>query len=92
MPLLDQFKENLRLAKEFARAVRDGLRSTPAAWRKATPEKLAIWLLIPSVVVVSAIGEHFSAPWYYDVAVLMLAGVLIGLGSKMRRATSRKVR
>jgi len=89
--LFEQFKENLSLAREFTGTVRDGLRSAKAAWRKATPEKSAIWLLVPTVVVVSAVAEHFSAPWYYEAAVLVLVVVLFGMGSGMRRATRRNL-
>jgi hypothetical protein len=56
--LFEQFKENLGLARETPR---DGLRSAQTAWRKATPEKRAIWLLIPTVIVVSAVAGYFSA-------------------------------
>jgi len=89
--LFERFKENLSLAREFTRTVSDGLRSVPAAWGKATPEKRSIWLLVPTAIVVSAIAEHFSAPWYYDMAVLVLAVVLVGVGSKVRRAMRRKL-
>ena len=89
--LFEQFKENISLAREFTRTVRDGLRSAPAAWRKATPEKRSIWLSVPTVIVVSAIAEHFSAPWYYEMAVLVLAAVLVGVGLKMRSAMRRKL-
>ena len=89
--MFEQFKENLSLTREFARATCDGLRSVPAAWRKATPEKRSIWLSIPTVIVVSAIAERFSAPWYYEMAVLVLGAVLVGVGSKMRNAIRRKL-
>jgi hypothetical protein len=82
--LFEQFKENLSLAKEFTGTVHDGLRSARAAWRKATPEKRAIWLLLPTVVVVSAVAEHFSAPWYYEVVLLVFIVALVRLGSGMR--------
>jgi hypothetical protein len=59
--LFEQFKENLSLAREFAGTARDGLRSAPAAWRKAAPERRAVWLLVPTVIVVSAVAEHSSA-------------------------------
>ena len=85
--LFEQFKENLSLATEFTVTARDGLRSAPSAWRKATPEKRAVWLLVPTVLVVSAVAEHFSVPWYYEPAVL----VVVGLGSRMRRAMRRKL-
>jgi hypothetical protein len=86
--LLEQFKENLSLAKDFTGTARDGLRSAQAAWRKATPEKRAVWLLVPTVIVVSAVAEHFSVPWYYEVAGML---VLIGLGSWMLRAMRRRL-
>jgi hypothetical protein len=89
--LFEQFKENLSLAKEFTGTVREGLRSAQAAWRKATPEKRVIWLLVPSVIVISAVAEHFSAPWYYKAAVLVLVVVLVGVGSGMRRVMRRKL-
>jgi hypothetical protein len=89
--LFEQFKENISLAREFARTVRDGLRSFPAAWRKATPEKRSIWLSVPTVIVVSAIATHFSVPWYYGMAVLVLAVVLVGVGLKMRNTMRRKL-
>jgi len=89
--LFEQFKENISLAREFARTVRDGLRSAPDAWRKATPEKRSVWLSVPSVIVVSAIADHFSTPWYYQLAVLVLAVVLVGVGFKMRSAMRRKL-
>jgi hypothetical protein len=85
--LFEQFKENVSLAREFTGTVRDALMSAPAAWRKATPEKRTIWLLVPSVIVVSAVTERFSVPWYYVAAVL----VLFALGSAMRRAMRRKL-
>jgi hypothetical protein len=59
--LFQQFKENLSLAGEFTGTVRGGLRSAQEAWRKATPDKRAVWLLVPAVIVVSAVAEHFSA-------------------------------
>jgi len=90
--LFEQFKENISLAREFTRTVRDGLRSAPEAWRKATPEKRSIWLLVPSVFVVGAIADRFSAPWQYQLAVLVLAVVLVGVGLKMRNAMRRKLR
>ena len=85
--MFEQFKENLSLARDFTGTVHDGLRSAKAAWRKATPEKRAVWLLVPTVIVVSAVAEHFSAPWYYEAAVL----VLVGFGSRMRKAMRRKL-
>jgi hypothetical protein len=89
--LFEQFKENLSLAREFTGTVRDGLRSAQTAWRKATPEKRAVWLLVPTAIVVSAVAEHFSAPWYYEAAVLVIVVVLVGLGSAMRMAMRRKL-
>jgi hypothetical protein len=59
--LFQQFKENLSLAGEFTGTVRDRLRSAQAAWRKATPEKRTVWLLVPAVIIVSAVADHFSA-------------------------------
>jgi hypothetical protein len=88
--VFDQFKENVGLAKDFTATVRDGLRSAQATWRRATVEKRTIWLLVPAVVVVSTIADHFSAPWYYQLAALVLVGVLVVLGSGMRRAMLRK--
>lgn len=88
--MFDQFKENVGLAKDFAATVRDGLRSAQATWRGATVEKRIIWLLVPFVIIVSSIADHFSAPWYYQLAALVLVGVLVGLGSGMRRAMLRK--
>jgi hypothetical protein len=85
--LFEQFKENLGLARETTDTAREGLRSARAAWRQATPEKRAVWLLVPTVIVVSAVAEHFSVPWYYEAAVL----VLVGLGLGMRRAMRRKI-
>jgi len=41
--------------------------------------------------VVSAIADHFSTPWYYQLAVLVLAVVLVGVGFKMRSAMRRKL-
>ena len=89
--MFELFKENLSLAREFPGTVHDGLRSAQAAWRKATPEKRAIWLLVPAVIVVQSVAERFSAPWYYEAAVLVLVAVLVGLGSGMRRAMRRKL-
>jgi hypothetical protein len=89
--LFEQFKENVGLASEFTVTVRGGLRSAQAAWRKATPEKRSIWLLVPTVIVVSAVAEHFSAPWYYEAAVLVFAVFLAGLGSGIRPAMRRKL-
>jgi hypothetical protein len=88
--LFEQFKENLGLAREFAATARAGLRSARAALRKA-PEKRTAWLLGPALVVVSAVAEHFSVPWYYGVAVLALVIVLVSLGFGMRKAMRRKL-
>jgi hypothetical protein len=80
--LFEQFKENLSLARETPR---EGVRSAQMAWRKATPTKRAIWLLVPSIIVVSAVAEHFSVPWYYEVAgmfVLIVGSWMLGV---MRR-------
>jgi hypothetical protein len=56
--LFEQFKENLNLARETPR---EGLRSAQVAWRKAAPTKRALWLLVPAVIIVSAVIDHFSA-------------------------------
>ena len=56
--MFEQFKENLSLARETPR---EGLRSAHVAWRNATPTKRAVWLLVPTVIVVRAVAEHFSA-------------------------------
>jgi hypothetical protein len=85
--LFEQFKENLSLARETAGTARAGLRSAQAAWRKASPAKREVWLLVPIVIVVSAVAEHFSVPWYYDAAMV----VLLGLGSWMRGKMRRKL-
>ena len=90
-PLFEQFKENLSLAREFSAAVRDGLRSAQSAWRKATPEKRATWLLVPTAILVSCVAEHFSAPWYHQVGVLVLFVVLFSLGAGIRRAMRHKL-
>lgn len=89
--MFEQSKENLSLAREFTKTVRDGLRSALVGWQKATPEKRAVWLLVPAVIVVSAVAEHFSAPWYYGAAVPVLAVMLVGCGSAMLRAMRRKL-
>lgn len=83
--MFEQFKENVGLAREFSATVRDRLTSAKAAWRIATPEKRSIWLLVPTVIVVSAVAEHFSAPWYYKAAVLVLAVFFVGHWSRMSR-------
>jgi hypothetical protein len=79
-------KENLSLARENTETAREGLWSAQAAWRKATPTKRAVWLLVPTAIVVSAVTEHFSVPWYYEVAML----VVVLLGSWMVGAIRRK--
>ena len=56
--MFEQFKENLTLARETPR---EGLRSAQVAWRKAAPTKRAFWLLVPAVLIVSAVIDHFSA-------------------------------
>ena len=95
--LFEQFKcssnskRTSALAREFTGTVHDGLRSAQAAWRKATPEKRAIWLLVPAVIVAQSVAERFSAPWYYEAPVLLLVAMLVGLGSGMRRAMRRKL-
>lgn len=85
--MFEQFKENVSLASEFAGTVRDALRSAPEAWRKATPEKRIIWLLVPTVIVVAVVANRFSVPWYYVAAVL----VVFALGSAVLRAMRRKL-
>jgi hypothetical protein len=88
--LFEQFKENLSLAREFTGTVRDGWNSGQAAWRKATSDKRAIWLLVPTVIAVSAVAEHFSKPWYYELALMLLVVVLVRIGSGLRRAMWRR--
>ena len=83
--MFEQFKENLSLARETPR---EGLRSAQAAWRKATPAKRDVWLLVPTVIVVSAVAEHFSVPWYYDAATL----ALVVLGAWVREVFRRKLK
>jgi hypothetical protein len=84
--LFEQFKENIGLAREFRQATRDGLRSAQAAWQKATPEKRSIWLVVPTVILVNAVAEHYSAPWYYEAAgMLVLIGLGWMLGAMLRR-------
>jgi membrane protein YdbS with pleckstrin-like domain len=85
--LFEQFRENLSLARETAKTAREGLRSAQAAWRNTTPTKRAVWLLVPTVIVVSAVAEHFSVPWYYEAAGML---VLV-LGSWMLGAMRRKL-
>ena len=69
--MFEQFKENVSLARDFTGTLRDGLRSAPAAWRRSTPEK-RLWLLVPTLIVVSAVADRFSVPWYHWAAVLVL--------------------
>lgn len=88
--MFEQFKENISLATEFTTTLCEGLRSAQATWRRATPQKRIVWLLVPSVIVVSAVADHFSAPWYYQMAALLLVAVLIGLVSGMRNAIRSK--
>jgi hypothetical protein len=85
--MFEQFKENLRLTSETTKTAREGLRSAQVAWRMATPTMRAVWLLVPTVIVVSAVAEHFSVPWYYEAATL----VLVVLGSWMLGAMRRKL-
>ncbi len=84
--MFEQFKENLSLARETTGTAREGLRSAQAAWRKATPMKREIWLLVPTVIVVNALAEHFSVPWYYEAAAML---VIVVLGSWMLRRKPR---
>jgi hypothetical protein len=83
--LFEQFKENLSLAKETPR---EGLRSVQAAWRKATLMKRQVWLLVPTIIVISAVAEHFSVPWYYEAAGMLVLVV----GSWMLGAMWRSLR
>lgn len=84
--LFEQFKENLSLAREFTETVRNGLMSAQLAWRKATPAKKSIWLGVPSLIVASAVADHFSLPWYYLAALLVLAAIGSSmLGTKWRK-------
>ena len=48
--MFEQFKENLRLARETGETAREGARSAGAAWRKATPMKREVWLLAASAL------------------------------------------
>ena len=80
--MFEQFKENLGLARETGESAREGVRSARAAWRKASPMKREVWLLVPTVIVVSAVAEHFSVPWYYEGGAML---VLVVLGSWMLR-------
>jgi hypothetical protein len=72
---------------EFTETAREGLRSAQTAWRKATGAKRAVWLGAPTLIVATAAAEHFSVPWYYETAVL----VLVGLGSRMPGAMRHKL-
>jgi hypothetical protein len=74
--LFEQFKENLTLARQTTETAREGLRSAQSAWRKATPMKREVWLLVPTVIVVSAVSEHFSVRWYYEAAAMLMLVVL----------------
>jgi protein-S-isoprenylcysteine O-methyltransferase Ste14 len=85
--LFEQFKENLSLARETTKTAREGLKSAQAAWRKATPAQRAVWLVVPTAIVLSAVADHFSVPWYYDLAMI----VLFGLGWWMRAAMRRNL-
>jgi hypothetical protein len=85
--LFEQFKENLRLAREFTETIREGARSAPTAWRNATLTKRAIWLLVPTIIIVSAVADHFSIPWYYEAGLLLF----VGLGAWMLGAIKRKL-
>ena len=80
--MFEQFRENLGLAKETAGVAGESLKSAQVAWRKATPMKRALWLLVPTIVVVNAISEHFSVPWYYEAVGMLL---LVVAGSWMLR-------
>jgi hypothetical protein len=66
--VFEQFRENLSLTKEFAKDARKGLIHWKATWQKATPMKKAIWLAVPTVILVHAVADHFSVPWYYQAA------------------------
>ena len=88
--LFEQFKENLSVAREFTGTVRDGWNSGQAAWRKATSDKRAIWLLVPSVIAVGAVAEHFSTPWYYELVLMLLVVLLVRIGSGLRSAIWRR--
>ncbi|MFY9906646.1 MAG: hypothetical protein WAM43_17475 [Terriglobales bacterium] len=48
--------------------------------------KREIWLLVPTVIVVNALAEHFSVPWYYEAAAML---VIVVLGSWMLRRKPR---
>jgi len=73
--LFEQFKENLSLARETTETAREGVRSAQAAWRKAPPMRREVWLLVPTVIVVSAVAEHFSVRWYYEGAAMLVVVV-----------------
>ena len=47
--------------------------------------KRQVWLLVPTVIVVSAVAEHFSVPWYYEAAAML---VLVVFGSWMLKPHS----
>jgi hypothetical protein len=83
--LFEQFKENLRLAKEFGETARAGLRSAQESWRQANATKRAFWLLVPATIVITAVSDHFSVPWYYDAAVLVLAVLASWMRAAIRR-------
>jgi membrane protein YdbS with pleckstrin-like domain len=83
--LFEQFKENLSLAGETAKTGRVGLKSARAAWRNATPTRRAVWLLVPTAIVVSAVAEHFSVPWYHEVAGMLVLVVGSWTLGAMRR-------
>jgi hypothetical protein len=38
--------------------------------------KREVWLLVPTVIVVSAVSEHFSVRWYYEAAAMLMLVVL----------------
>jgi hypothetical protein len=83
--LFEQFKENLSLAKETTKTAGEGLRSARAAWRNGTPTKRAAWVLAPIAIFVGAVAGHFSAPWYYEAAVLVLVVFASWILGAMRR-------
>ena len=70
--------------------MREGWRSGQAAWREATSDKRAIWLFAPTAIAVSAVAEHFSTPWYYELALMVLVVVLFRIGSGLRREIWRR--
>jgi hypothetical protein len=56
----------------------------------ATPGgEIAVWLLVPIVILVNAVAEHFSISWYYEGMAILL--VVLVLGSWTRRAMRRKL-